>query len=80
MMAMIIPTTAVARDAFEIGYIRWLESEWASTAHLSRWRRTTHFTSTGSPDLLGWIVGGALACGSLSVPMSIFSDVASWRC
>lgn len=26
MMAMIIPSTAVARDAFEIGYVRWLEA------------------------------------------------------
>ena len=53
MMAIIIPSTAVARDAFEIGYIRWLESEWASTAHLSRWRRTAHFTSAGQSRLVG---------------------------
>ena len=72
MMAIIIPSTAVARDAFEIGYIRWLESTGRPLLTFPDGAGLRTVLQRVSPVLLGWIVGGALACASLSVMMSMF--------
>ncbi len=72
MMAIIIPSTAVARDAFEIGYIRWLESSGRPLLTFPDGAALRTLLQRVSPVLLGWIVGGAIACASLSVMMSMF--------
>ncbi|MBI4000961.1 MAG: hypothetical protein HY348_04165 [Nitrospira defluvii] len=70
MMAIIIPSTAVARDAFEIGYIRWLESSGRPLVTFPDGAGLRTLLQRVSPVLLGWIAAGALACASLSVMMS----------
>lgn len=70
MMALIIPSTAVARDAFEIGYLRWLESSGRPLITFPDGAGLRTLLQRVSPVLLGWIAAGALACASLSVMMN----------
>ncbi len=70
MMALIIPSTAVARDAFEIGYIRWLESSGRPLVTFPDGAGLRTLLQRVNPALLGWIAAGALACASLSVLMT----------
>jgi hypothetical protein len=71
MMAIIIPSTAVARDAFEIGYLRWLQSSGRPLLTFPDGAGLRTLLQQVTPVLLSWIIGGALACASLSVMMSI---------
>ncbi|MBA2486299.1 MAG: hypothetical protein H0V35_09410 [Nitrospira sp.] len=70
MMALIIPSTAVARDAFEIGYLRWLEFSGRSLVTFPDGAELRILLRRVNPALLSWIAAGSLACASLSVIMS----------
>lgn len=70
MMALIIPTTAVARDAFEIGYIRWLESAGRPLVTFPDGAQLRTLLQRWDPALLSWVAAGALACGTISVAMA----------
>ena len=70
MMALIIPTTAVARDAFEIGYIRWLESAGRPLVTFPDGAQLRTLLQRWDPALLCWVGAGALACATLSVAMA----------
>lgn len=70
MMAIIIPNTAVARDAFEIAHLRRMESQGRSFLTFPNgeslrgmlWRRPT--------VLLGWTTAGVVATGLLALIMT----------
>lgn len=66
MMAIIIPCTAVARDAFEIGYLRRLEHDGRPLFTFPDGAGLRTLLLRFDPALLGWIVAGALGCASLS--------------
>ena len=70
MMALIIPSTAVARDAFEIGYIRWLESTGRPLVTFPDGAQLRELLQRVDAALLSWIGIGALACAALSAAMS----------
>lgn len=67
MMAMIIPSTAVARDAFEIGHVRWLEAGGRPFVTFPDGAGLRTLLTRVTPALVGWIVVGAMSCVSLSV-------------
>ena len=70
MMALIIPSTAVARDAFEIGYVRWLESAGRPLATFPDGTHLRRLLQRLDPTVFGWVGAGALACVILSMAMS----------
>jgi hypothetical protein len=78
MMALIIPSTAVARDAFEIGYLRWLESAGRPLVTFPDGVQLRAMLQRFNPALMSWIGGGALASATLSVAMftALSGDVA----
>jgi hypothetical protein len=67
MMALIIPSTAVARDAFEIGYVRWLEVSGRPFVTFPDGAELRALLQRVAPALAGWIAAGALGCASLSL-------------
>lgn len=67
MMALIIPSTAVARDAFEIGYIRWLEAAGRPVVTFPDGMALRRLLQRFEPVLLTWVMAGALGCMTLSV-------------
>ena len=70
MMALIIPSTAVARDAFEIGYIRWLESAGRPLVTFPDGAQLRRLLQRMNPAVLMWIGIGAAGCAALSVVAS----------
>ncbi|MCE3222072.1 MAG: rane protein of unknown function [Nitrospira sp.] len=69
MMAIIIPCTAVARDAFEIGYLRWLESNGRSLVTFPDGAQLRTLLQRVHPALLTWMCAGAVACAGVSVAL-----------
>src|SRR5512134_2570853 len=67
MMALVIPSTAVARDAFEIGYVRWLEVSGRPFVTFPDGAALRVLLQRVAPALAGWIAAGALGCASLSL-------------
>ena len=67
MMALIIPSTAVARDAFEIGYIRWLESAGRPLVTFPDGTQLRMLLQRWDSAPWGWVGAGTLACAALSV-------------
>lgn len=78
MMALIIPSTAVARDAFEIGYLRWLESNGRPLMTFPDGAELRSLLQRFDPILLSWIGVGVLACAGLSamVANAVSGDLA----
>lgn len=70
MMALIIPSTAVARDAFEIGYVRWLEASGRPFVTFPDGAELRALLQRVTPSLAGWIAAGVFGCISLSVLMA----------
>ena len=67
MMALIIPSTAVARDAFEIGYIRWLEAAGRPLVTFPDGAELRRLLQRLDSTVLMWIVAGAGGCAVLSL-------------
>ena len=70
MMALIIPSTAVARDAFEIGYIRWLEAAGRPLVTFPDGAQLRSLLQRLDPTVLMWIGAGASGCAALSIAAS----------
>lgn len=66
MMALIIPTTAVARDAFEIGYVRWLELNGRPWATFPDGRGLRSLLGRFDRALLIWVTAGVFSCMTLA--------------
>ena len=66
MMAMIIPSTAVARDAFEIGYVRWLEASGRPLITFPDGAALRTLLQRIDQELLLWVTAGALGAVTLS--------------
>lgn len=66
MMAMIIPSTAVARDAFEIGYVRWLEASGRPLITFPDGAALRTLLQRFDQALLLWVTAGALGAVTLS--------------
>ena len=66
MMAMIIPSTAVARDAFEIGYVRWLEASGRPLITFPDGAALRTLLQRFDQELLLWVTAGALGAVTLS--------------
>lgn len=77
MMALIIPSTAVARDAFEIGYIRWLEAAGRPLVTFPDGAELRKLLRRLDPTALMWTVAGAFGCAALSMAASV-SLSGSW--
>lgn len=67
MMAMIIPSSAVARDAFEIGYIRWLEASGKPFVTFPDGAALRRLVQRADQSLVTWVIAGMVGCASLSV-------------
>ncbi|MEK6802538.1 MAG: hypothetical protein AABZ34_07705 [Nitrospirota bacterium] len=67
MMAMIIPSTAVARDAFEIGYVRWLEASGRPFVTFPDGAGLRALLVRVTPALARWMAAGVVSCVSLSL-------------
>lgn len=66
MMALIIPSTAVARDAFEIGYVRWLEASGRPLITFPDGAALRALLQRFDHTLLIWVTAGVLGCAGLS--------------
>jgi len=66
MMAMIIPSTAVARDAFEIGYVRWLEASGRPLITFPDGAALRTLLQRFDQALLLWVTAGMLGAVTLS--------------
>ena len=67
MMALIIPSTAVARDAFEIGYIRWVEAAGRPLVTFPDGVELRKLLQRRDSTVLMWIVAGAGVCAALPI-------------
>lgn len=67
MMALIIPSTAVARDAFEIGYVRWLEACGRPLVTFPDGMALRSLLQRFDRALLTWVTAGVVGCMALSV-------------
>ena len=70
MMALIIPSTAVARDAFEIGYVRWLEASGRPFVTFPDGVALRTLLQRVTPALMAWVAAGVVSCVGLSVLMA----------
>jgi hypothetical protein len=70
MMAIIIPCTAVARDAFEIGHIRWLQQSGRPFLTFPDGAGLRALLKRLDATALSWIAMGAVGCASLSGVMA----------
>ncbi|MBX3238085.1 MAG: hypothetical protein KF814_18210 [Nitrospiraceae bacterium] len=61
MMAIIISCTAVARDAFEIGHVRWVEAAGRPFVTFPDGRALRGMLQSAPPVLWAWVGGGAIA-------------------
>lgn len=66
MMAMIIPSTAVARDAFEIGYVRWLEASGRPLITFPDGAALRSLLQRFDQALVLWVMAGVLGAVTLS--------------
>lgn len=66
MMALIIPSSAVARDAFEIGYVRWLEASGKPLITFPDGAALRNLLQRFDQALLTWVTAGVLGCLTLS--------------
>ena len=66
MMAMIIPSTAVARDAFEIGYVRWLQASGRPLITFPDGAALRTLLQRFDQALLLWVTAGMLGAVTLS--------------
>ena len=66
MMAMIIPSTAVARDAFEIGYVRWLEASGRPLITFPDGAALRTLLQRFDQALVLWVTAGMLGAVTLS--------------
>ena len=66
MMAMIIPSTAVARDAFEIGYVRWLQASGRPLITFPDGAALRTLLQRFDQALVLWVTAGALGAVTLS--------------
>ncbi|MCE7976569.1 MAG: hypothetical protein DYH03_05295 [Nitrospira sp. NTP1] len=71
MMAMIIPSTAVARDAFEIGYVRWLEASGRPFATFPDGAALRNLLQRFDQALLAWVTAGIFGGVTLSALTAI---------
>lgn len=78
MMAIIIPCTAVARDAFEIGYLRRLQHSGRPLLTFPDGAGLRTLLQRLDSHLLGWIAVGVLGCVTLSAltAMAVSGDMA----
>ncbi|MBV6470801.1 MAG: hypothetical protein NBKEAIPA_02726 [Nitrospirae bacterium] len=67
MMAIIIPCTAVARDAFEIGHIRWLERSGRPFATFPDGVALRALLRRIPPAMMQWLGLGVVSCVGLSL-------------
>ena len=70
MMAIIIPCTAVARDAFEIGHVRWLQHSGRPFPTFPDGAGLRTLLKRLNSTVLSWIAVGALGSASVSVVMA----------
>ena len=70
MMALIISSTAVARDAFEIGYVRWLEASGRPFVTFPDGVALRTLLQRVTPALMAWVAAGVVSCVGLSVLMA----------
>jgi hypothetical protein len=70
MMAIIISCTAVARDAFEIGYVRFLQAAGRPFATFPDGSALWRMISESGWPLARWILAGLVACGSFAAVMA----------
>ncbi|MCW5797605.1 MAG: hypothetical protein KIT40_03830 [Nitrospira sp.] len=66
MMALIIPSTAVARDAFEIGHVRWLEASGRPLITFPDGAALRNLLQRFDQALLTWVTAGILGGVTLS--------------
>ncbi|ULA58234.1 MAG: conserved membrane protein of unknown function [Nitrospira sp.] len=66
MMALIIPSTAVARDAFEIGHVRWLEASGRPFITFPDGAALRNLLQRFDQALLTWVTAGILGGVTLS--------------
>jgi MFS family permease len=64
MMAIIIAVTSVARDAFEIGHVRWLQRQGEPVVTFPDGRALWTLLKERPLKLGGWAVGSAALCAS----------------
>ena len=84
MMAIIISCTAVARDAFEIGYVRFLQAEGRPFATFPDGRALWKLIGESGWTLARWVLAGLVACGLFagvmaplpSAPIRLLAQVA----
>lgn len=78
MMALIIPSTAVARDAFEIGYVRWLEACGRPFITFPDGAALRNLLQRFDQALLTWVTAGVLGGVVLSAlaAMAVSGDFA----
>lgn len=74
MMALIIPSSAVARDAFEIGYIRWLEASGRPFVTFPDGAALWRLLQRADHRLVTWVIAGMVGCASLSVLTATLVD------
>ncbi len=74
MMALIIPSSAVARDAFEIGYVRWLEASGRPFVTFPDGAALWTLLRRADPSLVTWVMAGIVGCGSLSALTAMLVD------
>lgn len=74
MMALIIPSSAVARDAFEIGYIRWLEASGRPFVTFPDGAALWRLLQRADHRLVAWVIAGMVGCASLSVLTATLVD------
>ncbi len=74
MMALIIPSSAVARDAFEIGYIRWLEASGRPFVTFPDGAALWRLLQRADQRLVTWVMAGLVGCATLSAVMATLVD------
>lgn len=74
MMALIIPSSAVARDAFEIGYIRWLEASGRPFVTFPDGAALWRLLQRADQRLVAWVMAGLVGCATLSAVTATLVD------
>ncbi len=74
MMALIIPSSAVARDAFEIGYVRWLEASGRPFVTFPDGAALWSLVQRADQSLVTWVMAGIAGCAGLSALTAALVD------
>ena len=74
MMALIIPSSAVARDAFEIGYIRWLEASGRPFVTFPDGAALWRLLQRADHRLVTWVMASLVGCATLSAVTATLVD------